>query len=137
MAPFRVFTLFTMQTYFSFYARLAVFAMVLVSASNIALADPSNSDEAALGAAAIVVLAQKCSPEQAGQYQAQAHNHLAYMLQRFSEAAKAQVFDEMRMKTKALQVSSSQDSCATAQRLHSMATHWGYAHILATMPQSR
>jgi hypothetical protein len=55
------------------------------------------------------------------------------MIQRFSEAAKAEVFDDFRMKTRALQISSSEESCAEAQRLHSMASHWGYAHILETM----
>lgn len=83
-----------------------------------------------MGAAAIVVLAQKCYPEQAGYYQSQAQSHLAYMIQRFSESAKAEVFDDFRMKTRALQISASTESCVDAQRLQSMALHWGYAHIL-------
>lgn len=122
-----------MTTQSPFYAIVVRFAMLLALACGSAHADPANSDEASLGAAAIVVLAQKCNPGQVGHYQTQAQSHLSYMLQRFSETAKARIFEDLRIKIKALQVSSSMDSCAGAQRLQSMATHWGYAHILETM----
>ena len=122
-----------MTTHFSFYAALSTLAMIFSLVTVSAQANPSSSNEAALGAAAIVVLAQKCTPAQAGYYQSQAQSHLAYMIQRFSESAKAEVFDDFRMKTRALQISSSTESCAEAQRLHSMASHWGYVHILETM----
>lgn len=109
--------------------------MVFGLASGTARAAPSNSDEAALGAAAIVVLAQKCVPEQTGYYQREAHNHLLFMLQRFSQSAQVRIVDDMRMKIKAFEMSSSAESCADAQRLHAMAVNWGYDHIVQTIPR--
>ena len=109
--------------------------MVFGLACGTARAEPSNSDEAALGAAAIVVLAQKCVPGQTVYYQREAHNHLLFMLQRFSQSAKVRIVEDMRMKIKAFEMSSSAESCADAQRLHSMAVNWGYDHIVQTMPR--
>ncbi len=114
-----------------FYASALALAMLLGSSG--VQANPSNEDEASLGAAAIVVLAHKCSPGQVGQFETAAHNHLAYMVQRFTAQAKARIFEDLRIKTRALQISSSGDSCTGAQRLHSMATQWGYGHILQSM----
>lgn len=98
-----------------------------------AQAEPSTTEEAALGAAAIVVLAQKCRPAQVAHYDKEATAHLSYMLQRYSVSAKNKILDEFRMKVKALQISSSRDSCADAERLHSMAVQWGYQHIFQAM----
>ena len=123
-----------MKKYFPLYVSVLRFAIICGLAYGTARAAPSNSDEAALGAAAIIVLAQKCVPGQTIYYQREAHNHLLFMLQRFSESARAQIVDDIRMKVKAFEMSSSAESCADAVRLHSMAT-WGYDYIVQTMPR--
>ena len=97
-------------------------------------AAPSNEDEASMGAAAIIVLAQKCDSGRISYYQAEATKTLQYMLQRYSQEAKERIFDGLNMKIKALHMSSSADSCAGASRLHAMATQWGYDHLIKSLP---
>lgn len=111
----------------------AAFSLAILLGTAPARANPTNSNEASLGAAAIVVLSQKCAPQRVGHYESEAHTHLNFMLQQYSQEAKKKIFDELKMKIRALQISASTDSCAGAARLHSMATHWGYAHLLQTM----
>lgn len=120
-----------MKTSQSLYVSLLGLAMFFTSAC--VRAEPSTTDEAALGAAAIVVLAQKCRPEHVAHYDKEALAHLSYMLQRYSAPARNKIIEEFRMKIKALRISSSKDTCASAERLHSMAVHWGYQHIFQTM----
>ena len=131
MGSYCVFYIFNMTQRSSFYA--AAFAFTMLFGSPGVQANPSNEDEASLGAAAMVVLAHKCSPGQVGQFESAAHNHLAYMVQRFTAPARARIFEDLRIKTRALQISSSGDSCTSALRLHSMAKQWGYGHILQSM----
>lgn len=98
-----------------------------------ARAAPSNEDEAATGAAAIIVLAQKCTPNSIGHFEHEAQGHLIHMLQRYPENIKLRILDDLKMKVKALRLSSSSDSCQSAARLQAMANTWGYAHILQSM----
>lgn len=99
-------------------------------------AAPTNEDEASMGAAAVIVLAQKCDGNRVAYYQTEAKKTLQYILQRYSNEAQARVFDNLPMKIKALHISSSGDSCAGASRLNSMATHWGYEYLVKSMQSS-
>ena len=120
-----------MKTY-RFICASIVGAIAMVT-SSIAHADPTNEDEAATGAAALIVLSQKCSPESENHFSKEAHGHLAYMLQKYPSHIKNRAKDDLNMKVKALKLSSTGDTCMGAQRLHSLAFHWGYAHLLQTM----
>ena len=120
-------TMFTLRA----WARISLMATTLLGVS--AYAAPSNEDEASMGAAAIIVLAQKCDSGRISYYQAEATKTLQYMLQRYSQDARTRIFDNLDMKIKALHMSSSADSCAGAFRLHAMATHWGYEHLVKSL----
>lgn len=89
-----------------------------------------SPDNAATGAAAVAVLAAKCNPDQAAEFKRRAFADLNTMLAEISAQERENYLDAAEMKVKALTLSSQSDTCAQAERLRSMARHWGFARYL-------
>ncbi len=111
-------------------------SIVLSSLFAIALAGTSAArawtpEEVSTGAAAVVILAQKCAPEHEAQLRKQALAQLSNMLRDFSPYERSVVVDSAEMKIKALSISSQGVSCAQAENLRTMAKQWGFGNFFA------
>ena len=119
------------NSYKMYSSACLLLAAVVFSASS--MAQPSTEEEASMGAAALIVLASKCDAPKVSFYQDEARKTLNYMIQRFSSEQQSRIFENLDTKIKALQMSSSADSCSSSVRLKSMASNWGYQHLVKTL----
>lgn len=90
-----------------------------------------TTEEVSTGAAAVAILAQKCSPQHYESLRTHALKQLENMLREFSPYERSVVGDSAEMKIKALSISSQNVTCDQAEHLRTMAKQWGFANFFA------
>lgn len=90
-----------------------------------------TAEEVSTGAAAVAILAQKCSPQHYDALRTHALKQLENMLREFSPYERSVVADSAEMKIKALSISSQNVTCEQAENLRAMAKQWGFANFFA------
>lgn len=102
-------------------------ATTLVSAN----ASEFKDYEMSTAAAAVVTLAQKCSPESYRDYKAAALRQLAAMLKSTPHYDLSSVVDAAESKIIAFSVSSKDISCEESKHFETMARTWGFANFFS------
>jgi len=90
-----------------------------------------SSTEMSAGAAAVVVLAQKCLPSEAHRYRQAAWTRLQQLSNTLSNPGERQfALDSFDTKIKAMTLSSQREGCDQADKLRQFIRNWGFAHFL-------
>lgn len=88
-------------------------------------------EEVSTGAAAVAILAQKCTPQHYESLRGHALKQLESMLREFPAYERSVIVDSAEMKIKALSISSQDVSCDQANNLRAMAKQWGFGNFFA------
>lgn len=87
--------------------------------------------EMSTAAAAVITLAQKCSPESYGEYKAAALRQLVAMLKSTPHYDAGSVIESAESKIIAFSVSSKDTSCEESKHFETMARTWGFANFFS------
>lgn len=89
----------------------------------------SNVDELSSGAAAAVVLAWRCAPDDYPGVYRQALTEMLERLRLYDAAERALALESAERKMKAFSISSAEQPCEGLDRLRAFARTWGFAHF--------
>lgn len=102
---------------------------VLVATAVSAPAHALSEDEMTSGAAATVVLGEKCAPQQQAVFRKYVLAHLDSLSAQLPAHRREIVRDSVEMKVRAFTISSQYESCGQAEKLRAMAKTWGFARF--------
>lgn len=87
-------------------------------------------EEATTGAAAVVIVAQKCYPQYVDEAVARVNEMLDGFFSALLPGERAVAQDSARRKLRAMQISGGTYSCQDVEHLRNMARQWGFAHLI-------
>lgn len=106
-----------------------VFSVMFVACASSVVHAQSNVDELSSGAAAAVVLAWRCAPDDYPGVYRQALTEMLERLRLYDATERALALESAERKMKAFSISSAEQPCEGLDKLRAFARTWGFAHF--------